>query len=271
MVRRDDEVDEIELAGTPRGIAVDASGHVYVAHGDRIDRFTAAGAFDVQIAAAGTAPGAVRQPYGLRIAELGRLEVDPSWYHEYYPLTADIAADQRRLADVRAAADAYLSFRAHRSEEAKKLAVLSPLARAEAEAALVASKRDRAGHVRRTLRAVERGRHILEAAPPLTRGSLQAETPWTYLALAEAELGRATDGPQAELWRTAVGMADTTYVRLYAKLRLAEALVGGGEHEQAESELRSSHAEAKRIGAARLQAGFEALATRAGSTVLGVG
>jgi len=69
------ELDEIPLAGMPRGIAIDASGRVYVAHGDRIDRFTATGTFDVQIAAAGTAPGAVRQPYGLRIAELDGEEV----------------------------------------------------------------------------------------------------------------------------------------------------------------------------------------------------
>ena len=69
------ELDRIDLAGMPRGIAVDASGRVYVAHGDRIDRFTAAGTFDVQIAGAGTAPGQVRQPYGLRIAELGGEEL----------------------------------------------------------------------------------------------------------------------------------------------------------------------------------------------------
>jgi DNA-binding beta-propeller fold protein YncE len=65
------ELDEIALSGTPRGVAVDATGRVYVAYGDRIDRFTAAGTFDIQIAGAGTGPGAVKQPHGLRIAELG--------------------------------------------------------------------------------------------------------------------------------------------------------------------------------------------------------
>ena len=197
----------------------------------------------------------------VRLAELDAPSVDASWYHEYYPLLADIAADQRRLADVRAAADAYLAFRAHPSEEATKLAILASLARAEADAALVASKRDRAHHVRRAHAAVERARRTLETYPPLVKGSLQVETPWTYLALAEAELSRAT-GPDPALWRTAVEAADTVYFRLYASFRLSEALVETGCRDEAGIVLRACHADAARIGAARLRAELEALATQ---------
>jgi hypothetical protein len=198
------------------------------------------------------------------LAELERLGVDDSWYHEYFPLLADVAADQRRLADVRAAADTYLSTRAHRSEEAKKLAVLSPLARAEADAALVASPRDRSAHVRRCRTAVERGRRILETSPPLAKGSLQLETPWTYLAFAEAELGRAA-GSGPEQWERAAELADTAYFRLYARFRLAEALVAGGEHDRAELELLVADAEANRVGAGLIQEQLEALRSHTGS------
>jgi DNA-binding beta-propeller fold protein YncE len=69
------ELHEIDVAGTPRGVAVDSVGRVYVAHGDRIDRFSATGVFDVQIASAGTAAGNVKQPYGLRVAELDGTEL----------------------------------------------------------------------------------------------------------------------------------------------------------------------------------------------------
>ena len=202
----------------------------------------------------------------LGLSEFEALAADPSWHYEYYPLLATVAADQRRLADVRAAAHAYVSFHAHPSEEAKKLAVLAPLARAEADAARVAPRRDRSHHVRRAREAVERGRRILEIHPPLVRGSLQMETPWTYLALAEAELERATRLEPGS-WRHVVELADTAYVRLYARFRLVEALYERGDRRLAEAELRTAHSVASELGAARLRVELESLASRQGIRV----
>lgn len=85
---------------------------------------------------------------------------------------------------------AFLRVPVHSTEEAKKLAVLSPLARAEVDAALSASDDTRAEHLERARAAVARGREILAEFPPPTAGSIQMETPATYLAMAEAEVSR---------------------------------------------------------------------------------
>ena len=195
--------------------------------------------------------------------ELYEVGVNPRWYHDYYPLAAEIAADAGRLADVRAAAERYRSLSVHRTEEARKLAVLSPLARAEVDAALVRTGGARAEHVQRAQSAVIAGRRILEELPPPTDGSPQMETHRTYLALGMAELSRATV-PQPARWHAVLVRADFCYFRLYARLRLAESLFQTGRVHEAEDELRNTHQEASRIGADRLRGRLAALAARAG-------
>jgi predicted ATPase len=195
------------------------------------------------------------------LAELEELIINPRWFHDYFPLVADVATDTGRLADVRIAADEYLSVDVDPSEEAKKVGVLCPLVRAEVDAALAASAKERPEHVERAQAAAARARAILEEFPPPGAGSVQMETPTTYLAIIEGELSRATR-PNPALWRDAVDRADFVYFRLYARWRLAESLVEVGQREQAEAELASVHAEATRIGADGLRANLEALAAR---------
>ncbi len=197
------------------------------------------------------------------LAELRELPTSRRWYHDYLPLAADVAADMDRLSDVRALAEEYLSVAVDPSEEAKKVAVLSSLARAEVNAALAASGNGREEHVERARAAVARSRAILEEFPPPSGGSVQMETPATYLALAEAELSRAA-GPSPELWQEAISSADYVYFRMYAQLRLAEALLETGQREEAAASLRTAHDEASRVGADRLRAHCEALAAEAG-------
>lgn len=197
------------------------------------------------------------------LAELQELGVPPGWYHDYYPLLAEIAADEGRLDDVRGIAAAYLAVDAVPAEEAKKVAVLAPLARAEVDAALAADDGLRDDHVRRAASAVERAREILAIFPPLTGGSLQMETPATQLALAEAELSRVA-GPDPTLWEDAVARADYVYFRLYARWRLAESLLEAGRSAESKAELRRAHGEAAAIGAKRLRERLETTARRCG-------
>lgn len=200
------------------------------------------------------------------LVELGRTGVNRRWFHHYYPLLADVAAEQERLGDVRAAAAEYRGVPVHPLHEAKKIAVLAPLARAEVDAALTASGTDRAEHVARAREAVARGREILEAFPPPSEGSLQMETPRTYLALAEAELSRI-DGSDPGLWQDAVDRADYFYFRLYARFRLAEALLEAGRTAEGVGELEAALADASRVGADRIREQLEMLAVRAGVEV----
>ncbi|MFO7571982.1 MAG: BTAD domain-containing putative transcriptional regulator [Gaiellaceae bacterium] len=202
------------------------------------------------------------------LAELRQHGVPPGWYHDYYPLLAEIAADEGRLGDVRGVAAAYLAADVVPAEEATKLAVLAPLARAEVDAALAATDGGRDDHVRRATAAVERARDILSRFPPQTGGSLQIETPATQLALAEAELSRAVD-PDPALWNEAAARADYAYFRMYARWRLAESLLDTGRPTEAEAELRGAHRDAAAIGAGRLRLELEATAARAGIEPVG--
>jgi predicted ATPase/DNA-binding SARP family transcriptional activator len=196
------------------------------------------------------------------LEELEELGVDPPWYHNYYPLLADVSADMGRLADVRAAAFEYLSIDVHPSEHAMKLAVLGPLVRAEADAALSTSGPRRDEHVERARTGATKAREILDAFPPLAKGSLQMETPMTHLALAEAELSRATE-PDPALWEEAVLSADFLYFRLYSQWRLAEALFKLGKIVEAEARLRAAHTRASQTGADLLRRRLETLAGEA--------
>jgi predicted ATPase/DNA-binding SARP family transcriptional activator len=193
--------------------------------------------------------------------ELERLGVDVQWHHEYYPLLADVSADQGRLATVRAVADAYLSVEVHPVDEAKKLGVLYPLARAEIDASLTASEDDLAEYAERARATVATARSLFERFPPLTAGSLQLETPTTYLTLAEAEVSRVT-GPEPARWRRVLELVDTAYFRLYAGFRLTEALYGCGLREEGDRAFRAYYSETRRVGADRLQLELEALAAR---------
>lgn len=193
------------------------------------------------------------------LAGLRRFGVNPRWYHDYFPLLADVAADQGRLAEVRAFADDYLAVEVDTSEEAKKLAVLGPLVRAEIDAALTTIAGTHSEHLRRARSAAARMRELLEANPPPTDGSLQLETPSTYLALAEAELSRVT-GPAPERWLSAAGCADYVYFRLYAGWRAAEAMAEAGRHDDAVAQIDSVGTEAREVGAERICAELEALA-----------
>jgi len=200
-------------------------------------------------------------------AELDELErhgVNPRWYHDYFPLVADVAADLGCLSDVRQAAEEYLVFDVDTSEQAKKLGVIEPLVRAEVDAALAASGRGRAEHVRRARAAVARGHEILNAFPPPSEGSVQMETHRTHLAFAEAELSRV-DGPNPGLWLVAVDRADYVYFRLYARFRLAEALLAVGRENEGADELRAAHADATTVGAERIRRQLEQLATEVGA------
>lgn len=195
--------------------------------------------------------------------ELREHGVPPGWYHEYYPLLAEIAADEGRIGDVRAVAAAYLAVGVAPSEEATKLAVLAPLARAEVDAALAATGGPGDDHVRRAHAALERGRELLATYPPPVGGSLQMETPATQLALARAELSRAV-APDPALWEDAVARCDYAYYRLYGRWRLAESLFDAGRAGESEVELRGAYGDASAIGAVRLGERLETTARRAG-------
>jgi predicted ATPase/class 3 adenylate cyclase len=197
------------------------------------------------------------------LAELRELPISRRWYHDYLPLAADVAADARRLSDVRTLAAEYLSVDVDPTEEAKKVAVLSSVARAEVNAALATSAGERDEHIEHARAAVATGRAILEEFPPPSDGSVQMETPATYLALAEAELSRAT-GPTPELWQKVISSADYLYFRMYAQLRLAEALLETGRPDEAKAALRTAHDDASRAGADGLRADVEVRAADAG-------
>ncbi len=196
-------------------------------------------------------------------AELRQLGVNPRWYHDYFPLLADVAADDRHLTDVRNAAETYLAVEVDPTEEAKKVAVLAPLARAEVDAALATTGAERADHVERAGAAVRRAREILAAFPPPSEGAVQMETHATRLAFAEAELSRVDD-PDPAPWERAVEKADFLYFRLYARWRLAEALVACGREADARTGIRAAHAEADRVGAGYLRVQLRVLAGRQG-------
>jgi hypothetical protein len=129
--------------------------------------------------------------------------------------------------------------------------------------AATASSGGEGEHADRARSAAAVGRAILDESPPLVEGSLQMETPWTYLAFADAELSRLT-GSDPALWSTALGHADFVYSRLYAKWRLVEALFDSGDANGGEEVLRDTHAEAAQVGADLVRRQLEALALENG-------
>lgn len=182
------------------------------------------------------------------MTEIEEIEVNPRWYHDYYPLRADMAADLGDVEATRAHARTYLSVEVDTSEEAKKLSVLNPMVRAEVDAALKNGGRAQGAHIVEAETAVGKMQRILDKFPPPTEGSLAMETHGTHLALARAELSRVT-GPDPVLWQDAMERADYIYFRLYATLRYGEAMVQVGDREAGIKEIGSARAEASRIGA----------------------
>jgi hypothetical protein len=180
--------------------------------------------------------------------EIDEVGVNPRWYHDYYPLRADIAADAGDVEAVRAHARTYQSVRVDPSEEAKKLGVLNPLVRAEVNAALLSDGPVREAHISSAETTVSEMAALLEDFPPPSGGSLGIETHGTHLAFARAELSRVTT-PDPVLWREATDRADYIYFRLYGRVRLAEALMHSGDRDTALAEMASARAESQRIQA----------------------
>jgi len=91
-------------------------------------------------------------------------------------------------------------------------------------------------------------------------------------ARAEAEWTRLEGRSDPDRWRAAVDAFSYGHIYAVARCqwRLAEALSGAGDREQATAAARAAHATATRLGAARLQAALEDLARR-GRLDLGIG
>ncbi|MEA1903765.1 MAG: BTAD domain-containing putative transcriptional regulator [Actinomycetota bacterium] len=183
------------------------------------------------------------------VEELEKRGVSPRWAHSYYPLAADIAADRGQLDDAREVADAYLEMSVHSTGEAAKLGVLNPLVRAEVDAAIETGSNE---HVEQAQHSLAQMHRILEEHPPLVDSWTSVMTHTQNIAFAEAEMTRIT-GPSPESWAEALAVADYAYYRLYARWRLAEALLQSGEHQEGASELNDVHVEVARIGAQLLR------------------
>ena len=182
--------------------------------------------------------------------------------HDQYPLEAQIAAEQGRLADVRELAAQYLAAQVDSSVEAMKTGVLLPLVRSEVDHALASRGGVREEHERSAKQTLSRMRELVDRFPPPPGGAVQLETPSTWVLLAEAELSRLV-GPDPDRWRASLDAVDGTYWRTYARLRLAEALLAGDERDAAAEELLAAHSQAQQMGADGLREDIEALARRA--------
>jgi predicted ATPase/class 3 adenylate cyclase len=183
------------------------------------------------------------------------------WNHDLFPLLAEIAASGGRLSEARAAADEYLAQQVDPTEESMKVAVLSPLVRAEVDAALHGAGGDREAHLARARAAVQQARDLVSRFPPASTGAIQFEAPAIHVLLAQAELSRAGDG-QPDLWRRLIDEAWYAYTRLYARMRLAEALLAGGNLDEGRRELEAAHREAQQRGAQLIAHHSAAIAAR---------
>lgn len=170
------------------------------------------------------------------------------WYHDFYPLEAEVAAANGDLPRVRRVAEEYLAVPVHSTEASMKTAVLRPVVQAEVDAALAASGDRHREHVSRARAARDRAHEIIAAEPPVWTGCLQFEIPATHVLLADAELSRVT-GPDPALWQAAADAADYAYWRLYAGYRRAESLIGLGRREEALPVVNDVRRDADRFGA----------------------
>jgi hypothetical protein len=97
---------------------------------------------------------------------------------------------------------------------------------------------------------------ILEDHPPRVDSWTSVMTHTQNLVFAEAEMTRVT-GPSPDRWADALAKADYAYYQLYARWRLAEALLQAGETEDGETELKEVYVEVARIGAELLRSRVE--------------
>jgi DNA-binding CsgD family transcriptional regulator/tetratricopeptide (TPR) repeat protein len=109
---------------------------------------------------------------------------------------------------------------------------------------------------------LERARAALRRARE--RGRQVGPEALAWLARAEAEWTRVDGKPDPERWAAAADAFGYgyRYEEARSRWRLAEALLGTGDREQAEEQARAAHAVAGRLGAAPLLAALEALARR---------
>lgn len=194
------------------------------------------------------------------VEELESRGVSPRWAHTYYPLAAEVAADLGRLDDVTRIAQTYLAMAVHPTGEAAKLGVLNPLVRAEIDAALDTGSEE---HVERAQQTLTQMNRILEDHPPRVASWTSVMTHAQNLAFAEAEMTRATE-PSPDRWADALAIADYAYYQLYARWRLAEALLQSGERESGTTELRDLYEEVARVGTQLLRTRAQKTARRFG-------
>jgi predicted ATPase/DNA-binding winged helix-turn-helix (wHTH) protein len=173
------------------------------------------------------------------------------YYRLLYPLSAEIEADRGRLHEVRRLADEHWAADLRPAEEPTKAGTLCVLIRAEADAAEAGANGSRDEHVRRGSAAMDRIRDLVSRYPPRVLAGFRLETPETFVILAEAELSRLT-GPNPARWRRAVESLSCAYLRTYARWRLAESLILGGEAAEGHRLLADAHAEASAMRATLL-------------------
>ena len=194
--------------------------------------------------------------------------VPTRWYHDVLPLEAEIAADQGRLADVRAAVRRHLDTEVADAEIAYRLGTMRALVRAEVDAALAAGESGDASHAAvaehrdRAQQLLATMRRWAEHYPLPFEGSPQFEAPTTYLALAAAELTRLT-GPEPDRWAELVDRTAYAYWRIYSRWRLVEALLAAGDRDAASEAATAAHEEASSTGAQRVADTVAKLARRA--------
>lgn len=200
------------------------------------------------------------------VAAARRLREIPAasrYYRLLYPLEAEVAAEEGRSDDVHALVRRHLAEDVLDVEQPLKAGTLWPAVRVEVDAALRTSRRDRAHHLDQVDALIDRMRSLMERYPPSPPSGLRFEMPQTYLALAEAERTRITE-PDPAAWRRSLELASYLYWQLYARLRLAEALLAYGQRSDGETELRAAHRQARQLGAPCLLAPIEAQADKAG-------
>lgn len=175
----------------------------------------------------------------------------PRWYHDFLAVKAEVATDRQEIAETRETAEFYLTLDVADSEAVKKLGTLHPLVRAEVEAALAQDRNLSTTDGRGAREALAIMRQIRDDFPAPSSGSYMAETHDTHLTFATAEVSRL-DGSDPVLWQQALEEADYIYYRLYAQIRLGEALVADGRADDGRQEIEAALSESEQIGAARL-------------------
>ena len=186
----------------------------------------------------------------------------PRYFRLLFPLEAEVAADEGRLADVRRLAEEHLAAEVIPAEEAAKAGTLRALVRAEKDAA-ESDPAASATHLARAEQAAAEVRRLVAGRPTEPLSGIQLEPPPIYLALAEAELARGTDAAPAA-WSAVRDRPLFAYWRAYATWRLGETLVATGRREEGVSELRAARDLADALGATLLRARIDAVTRRLG-------